>query len=100
MIPNKKIEKIRKIFKIISHPTRIALLEFLEDFQVKGIYYNAIKIYFHNISESTLRYHLKKLIDVNYIIKSGNNYFLTDLGRKILIYSRKFKKAMEEFDND
>ena len=88
------MEELRLIFRTMSNPTRMAIINFLNKKNIAC--FSDIRHEF-NVNNNTAHYHLKKLITANLVKKNGK-YSITDFGRKIATIFEDFDKEISKFN--
>jgi len=88
------MERLSMILRTMSNPTRMDIVKFLKKYD--GSRFEDIRHEF-NMNNNSARYHLKKLIDANLVIKS-NKYYITDFGKKLATVFEDFDRAISEFE--
>lgn len=83
-------------FEILSHPVRYSILKVL-DINIRNFGEILKEVSVDNdIGSSKLNFHLKKLVDLNIIIKNDKLYSISDLGLKLLTLIENFESLEQQ----
>lgn len=90
-----------KYFEILSHPTRHSILRFID---VNTRYFSEILKGISTddeIGSSKLNFHLKKMLELDVLVKNNNIYSVSELGFKLLSLVNYFEEfdSMENFND-